>query len=174
MKKIENRSLIILCLFISLTVYSRENNNALSKTLQRKDTVDASIGGTGLAISTNYSRIITVQSSYFINASIGIGTVPSVGGITLPHQLTFNLGQKNSFLELGLGGSFWSGKSDASGYTETLNSYHISPIVGWKKNFENDLVFRAYANPLFHISGEYFIKNYSVIPYLGLALGYDF
>lgn len=132
------------------------------------------MGGTGLFVSVNYSRILLVKSNYFINASVGIGTVPFTGGITLPHQVTFNLGKKSSFLELGIGGSYWSSKSNSSGYTETVNSYQLCPIIGWRKHFNNNLIFRAYANPLFHISGENYIEDYSVVPYLGISLGYSF
>jgi hypothetical protein len=172
----ENRiiSLVGLCLLLSMVVYSQENDNNLSKLVKRKNNIDLTIGGTGLFASVNYNRILLVKSNYFINASVGIGTVPFIGGITLPHQVTFNLGKKSSFLELGIGGSYWNSKSNASGYTETVNSYQLSPIIGWRKHFNNNLIFRAYANPLIHISGEYYIENYSIIPYLGISLGYSF
>jgi hypothetical protein len=173
MKKNRIINLVGLCILLSSMVYSQENDDNLRK-LERKNNIDLTIGGNGLFASINYSRILLTKSNYFINATIGIGTVPFTGGITIPHQITFNLGKKNSFIELGIGGSYWSGKSNASGYTETLNSYQISPIIGWRKHFNNNLVFRVYANPLFHISGEYYIENYSVIPYLGVSLGYSF
>ncbi|MCK5137059.1 MAG: hypothetical protein KAR19_14835 [Bacteroidales bacterium] len=174
MKKKIRFSLIAFCLLLSPIVYSQENNGDLKKILERKNSVDLTIGGTGLFLSVNYSRILAVKSNYFINTSVGIGTVPFIGGISLPHQVTFNLGKKSSFLELGIGGNFWSGKSNSSGYTETINSYHISPIIGWRKNFKNNLVFRAYANPLIYLSGEHFLENLSVTPFLGVSLGYAF
>lgn len=165
--------LIGMCLLLSVTVYSQENNANLRKSVM-KNSIDLTVGGMGLGASINYSRILLVKSKYFINASVGIGTVPSIGGITIPHQLTYNFGKKNSFLELGVGGSYWSGKSNDSGYTETLNSYQLSPIIGWRKHFKNNMLFRIYANPLFHINGEYYIENYEVIPYLGVSIGYNF
>jgi hypothetical protein len=174
MNEIRIVRLVGLFLILSLMAYSQENNSNLRKRVERKNTIDLSVGGNGLFASVNYSRILLVKSDFFITTSVGIGTVPFTGGITLPHQVTFNLGKKNSFLELGVGGSYWSGKSNASGYTETINSYQLSPIIGWRNYFNNNLIFRIYANPLFHISGEYYIENYSVIPYLGISLGYGF
>lgn len=174
MKTIRNNSLIVLCLLLSSMVFSRGNYEDLSKSLKRKNIVDLTIGGTGLFVSANYSRIISVKSNYFIDASVGIGSVPYIGGISLPHQLTFNFGKQSSFWELGVGGTYWSGKSNASAYTETINSYQISPIIGWRKNFKNNLIFRVYANPLIRISGENYIEDYSIVPYLGVSLGYTF
>lgn len=105
---------------------------------------------------------------------IGIGATLFPGGITLQHKVTLNFGKINSFIELGISGSYWLSKSNASGYTETINSYQLSPIIGWRKHLVNNLVFRVYTNPLFHISGEKYIEDYTIIPYLGISFGYRF
>lgn len=170
MKEIRIISLVGLCLLLSVIAYSQENED-LSETV-KKNTVDLTVGGTGLFVSVNYSRILLIKSNYFINTSAGIGTVIMIGGVSVPHQLTFNIGKKSSFLELGIGGTFWTGKSNESGYTDIINSYYISPIVGWRKNFKNNLVFRTYANPLFYISGEK--SEYQITPFMGISLGYSF
>lgn len=174
MKNIKVIGIIISCMLLSSLTYAQGCAGNLSETLQRKNAVDVTLGGTGLAISVNYNKIILVKPNYFVSAAVGIGSVPSVGGLTVPHQLTFNFGKNSNFLEVGLGGTFWSGESNASGYTETLNSYQISPIIGYRKYLKNNFVIRVYANPLIHISGEYYIEDYSIIPYLGLSLGYTF
>ncbi len=168
MRNIKGYILMSFLMAVSTSIFSQENIDL------KKNSVDIAIGGNGLFISTNYSRIVLVKSNYFINTLVGIGTIMSVGGVTLPHQITFNFGENSSFLEVGVGGSFWSGKSNASGYTETITSYQLSPIIGWRKKFKSNLVFRVYANPLFHISGEYFIEDYSVVPFAGVSLGYSF
>ena len=173
MKVIKIIYLMGICLLLSGVIYGQENSDNLRKSV-RKNNIDLTIGGMGLGVSVNYNRILLVKPNYFINASVGLGIVPSIDGITIPHQITYNIGKKNSFLEVGVGGSFWSGKSNESGYTETQNSYHISPIIGWRKHFRNNLIFRIYTNPLIHVSGEYFIENYSIVPYLGVSLGYSF
>jgi len=174
MKRIRSFSLIVFCLLLSSMVFSQEKNYDLNTTLKRKNAIDVTLGGTGLFISANYSRIIAVNSNYFVNVSVGVGSVPMVGGTTLPHQLTINFGKESSFLELGIGGTFWSGKSNASAYTETISLYVLSPVIGWRKIIKNKFVFRAYANPLFHVAGAYYIEDYAVVPYLGVSVGYSF
>lgn len=174
MRKIKVLGIIISCILLSSLTYAQDCAGNLSETLQRENAVDVTIGGTGLAISVNYNKIILVKPNYFVNASVGIGSVPFVGGLTIPHQLTFNFGENSSFFEVGLGGTYWSGESNSSGYTETINSYQLSPIIGYRKYLNNNLVFRAYANPLIHISGEYFVEGSSLVPYFGISIGYTF
>jgi hypothetical protein len=168
----------IICLFgflvLSLMAFSQKNVNKLYKTEIRKNNVDITLGGTGIFISANYNRIVLYKSDYFINASVGIGTVPFAGGTTIPHQLSVNLGKQSSFIELGVGGTYWSGTSNSTGENETLSSYLLYPLIGWRKHFKSNLNFRIYANPLIHISGEHFIEDYTIVPYLGISFGYRF
>ncbi len=160
--------------FINNESFAQESNIVnLTETLKRSNSIDVTFGGTGLLLSANYSRVLFISNSYFVNASIGIGSVPIIGGTSLPGQLTFNYGKESSFLEAGIGATYWKGKSNSSGYTETIESFNISPILGYRKQF-NNIVFRAYVNPIIHISGVYYIENYSIIPYLGISLGYMF
>lgn len=133
--------------------------------------IDITYGGTGLYLSGNYSRKVLVNRYYFLNASLGAGTIIGLGGVTLPHQFTFNYGRRFNFLEAGLGGSFWA----KSGQDESrLYSYSISPIMGYRRNLLNDFVFRVYANPLLRLAGEYFYSDVAFVPYAGISLGYAF
>ena len=106
MRKVRKYNLIILGLLLSSMALSQETHESISKHRIRKNSVDLTLGGSGLFISANYGRIIMVEPNYFLNASVGIGTVIMIGGVSIPHQLTFNFGKKSSFLELGLGGTF--------------------------------------------------------------------
>ncbi len=133
--------------------------------------IDITYGGTGLYISGNYSRKVQVKRYYFLNASLGTGTIIGLGGVTIPHQFTFNYGRQFNYLEAGLGGSFWA----KSGQDEKwLFSYSISPIMGYRRNLLNDFVFRVYANPLLRLAGEYFYSDLVIVPYAGISLGYSF
>ena len=163
------KKVLFTLLLVSTIAFAQEEKRNIIK-----NSVDATIGGMGLGISLNYSRTISVKDNYFIVASAGIGTLPALGGYSIPHQITYNIGSNSSYLELGLGGNYWSGKTNSSGYTETTNSYNLSPIIGWRKHFRNNLIVRVYANPLFHISGEYFYEDNVIVPYLGVSLGYGF
>jgi len=162
------RVLFILLLFSSITFVQAQEKELV------KNSIDITVGGMGLGLSVNYSRMIAVKEKYFVIASAGIGTLPSIGGSSFPHQVTFNLGSNGNYMEVGLGGNYWSGKTNASGYTETTSSYNLSPIIGWRKHFKNNFIVRIYANPLFHVSGAYFYENNAVVPYLGMSLGYGF
>jgi len=164
------KKVLLLLIFISGGVVAQNSNENQIK----KNSFGLSVGGMGLGLAINYSRTIVLKDNYFIEASTGLGALPFVGGYSIPHELTLNLGSESSFLELGLGGNYWYGKTNSSGYTESAYSYQLAPIIGWRKNFKNNLLLRVYANPLFHVSGEYFYENKDVVPYLGVCLGYRF
>ncbi len=107
MKNEKNRIVSIVGLLLSLSIMAYSKENGLKKL--KKNSIDLSLGGTGLFASVNYSRKLSFKSNYFINASIGTGTVPFIGGISFPHQLTFNFRKKNSIqLEAGGHGMFYS------------------------------------------------------------------
>ena len=146
----------------------------MTETLKTRNIIDVTFAGSGLVISASYSRKLLVKPGYFINGTLGVGTVPASGGVTLPHQITFNLGKRKNYLELGVAGTFFTGLSNASGYSERIYSYQFSPLIGYRRIFFNNLVLRAYFNPLFHITGEYYLENYAIIPYGGLSIGHSF
>ena len=136
--------------------------------------LDITYGGAGLFLTVNYSRKYYLHRDYFLNASAGAGTFLGVGGISLPHQLTFNYGKSINYFEVGVGGSFWRGISLSPGNMDVIVSYNISPMIGYRRDLYNDFVLRVYVNPLFHIAGDYFYQTYSIFPYAGISLGYSF
>lgn len=175
-RKIKNHKLFLFILLFPYLAFSQESSNSISELLIRKNAVDLTFAGSGVFLSANYNRVLVAKPSFFVNGSIGIGVIPFDGGINLPQQLTINFGKKTSFLEIGIGGSFWINKSKPF-LTVTKDSYKISPIIGWRKYFKNNLVFRIYAYPLV---GEYFVSDnatmtsYEFKPSLGISLGYAF
>ena len=173
------KRLLLYCLLVvsvALPAHAQEvdRDSAMTETLKLKNNIDITFGGSGLVISANYNRKLLVRPEYYLNASMGIGTVPASGGMVLPHQLSFNLGKRESYLEMGIAGTFSTGTSDASGIIERQYSYQLSPIIGYRRYFFNSMVFRAYLNPFIHIAGVHLIKDYVVIPYAGLSLGHAF
>jgi hypothetical protein len=162
--------------FMLLPVQSQEidRDSAMTEALKYKNTMEIGFGGSGLVISASYRRKLVIRPNYYMNASIGAGTVPLSGGLVVPHQFSVNLGKRKHYLELGAGGSYWTGYSNASGFTERIYSYQVSPIIGYRRHFFNRLVLRIYANTLFHIAGEYYLENWSVIPYAGVSIGHSF
>lgn len=174
MKGIKFLGLIFFCTIFAFESYSQINANDLKNIIDRKNVIDITLAGQGGFLSANYSRILLVKQKYFLLASAGMGVIPFYAGFSLPHQLTFNIGKKSNFLEVGLGGTYLQGKTDSSGFTETTTSYLLSPIVGWRKNFSNNLVLRIYANPLIDVSGASIYEDMVVVPYLGISFGYSF
>ena len=169
---------VLLTIVLLLPLFAASQNTTADLTTQNinRNSIDITVGGTGLFLSTNYNRVLFVQPSYFVNAAVGIGSVIIAGGLTVPHQLTMNFGKKNSFLEVGVGGSYWTGKDDTidPATAKNIHSYNISPILGWRKNISKHFVFRIYASPLIHISGEYIANNQAITAFGGLSFGYSF
>lgn len=142
------------------------------------NTIFFDLGGTGLFSSVNYGRVLGRHDGYFISGIAGIGMFPPLGGtgatLTIPQQFTLSLGRGIHFLEAGLGGTYATGKTNASGYAESWYTYNLSPIVGYRVQFRKRMVFRAYLSPIVHLFGEIFIEDYKVLPYFGLSLGHQF
>ena len=167
-------SFLAVCLLIPAQAQITDRDSALTESLRYKNTVDITFGGSGLVISGNYRRKLIIRPACYMNLSVGVGTVPLSGGVAIPHQLSMNLGRRKNYLELGIAGTYWTGLSNIDGIPERIYSYQFSPLLGYRRHSFNKLVFRAYFNPLFHLSGEYYLGNRPVIPYLGLSLGHSF
>ena len=150
MKSLKILTSVILLLAVTIFANGQVQESGLNTTL-KKNSANITLGGMGMGGSVNYGRNFMIKDSYFLNVSAGMGTLPFVGGTTIPHQITFNIGKQSSFFEIGLGGTYWSGKSNSSGYTESINSYHLSTIIGWEKIFGNNLIFKVYTNPLIRV-----------------------
>jgi len=172
LKKIKIFAIVFLITMFTSSLFGEENN-ITSKNL-RMNVLDVTLLGSGLFTSINYSRVITVKSKYFVMGSLGIGSVIMIGGVSVPHQITLNYGTGSNFLEIGLGGCYWQGKSNASGYQDTISSYILTPIIGWRKNFQIGAVLRVYLSPLVSVDGGPAIENFPVFPYGGLSIGWGF
>lgn len=173
-----NRVLIFILVALQMLLpepaRAQDLDSALTETLKLRNTIEVGFFGSGLVISASYQRKLVIRPSWYMNLAAGIGTVPASGGITLPHQLSFNLGRRKNYLELGIAGTCWTGLSNVSGYTERKYSYQFSPLVGYRRQVYNGMVLRAYLNPLIHVAGEYYLETYTFIPYGGLGFGHSF
>ena len=164
--------LTFLVVLFTLSVLAQKKPFSRQEALQRKNNVSLTLGGNGLFLSLNYDRVLAAKPGFFVDANVGLGFIPMTGGTSFSHQLVFNLGKRTGFLMLGVGGTYLWSKSDASVCTKAKTSYHLSPIVGWKKIFRSHLLFTVYASPLIPVyaSGCY----NPVIPYGGASFGYTF
>lgn len=175
MKTFKKCTVFIAFLFLSTTLFAQEITGDLTQIIKRKNSIDLTVGGTGLGISANYNRIIAVKTTYFTNISIGVGKLPAVQGTTLSQQITWNYGKKNDFFEIGMGGMLWLNYTSGGCASKGGNPYFLTPMMGWRRNFKNNMVFRLYLNPLIDLSEqEMFGRGTAVMPYGGLSLGYSF
>lgn len=156
---------------VAAIIVSISNAFSNDTTAMKKNAISLEIGGNGLFLSANYQRHFPITEKCFLSGEVGIGSVPFVGGLSIPHQITINFGQKNSFFETGVGGSYWTGKTNASGYTEREFSYMVSPIIGYRLQTPKGFLFRGYLSPLISVVGEPFIGNSAVTPMGGISFG---
>ena len=148
--------------------------NYLTISLGKRNAVDFTLAGSGIFASVNYNRIVYVSKSYFVNTSAGIGVVPFFLGSVFPHQASINIGKKRDFLEIGIGGSYFFGKSDGAAMTTSAFSYNFVPSIGYRKHIGTNYVFRVYGMAFMHLAGEYFMDDYPIVPWVGLSFGYRF
>lgn len=145
----------------------------------RKNAIWGELGGNGVLLSVHYGRVMVQKDRYFIAGQVGVGPIPIVWGAIISHQVTFNLGKRTSFLEIGLGGTYltWGNNfsyfSDA-GHSYADHSYNISPILGYRFQSGKGFLLRAYLNPIINLTGAPFYSDYLIVPYLGVGLGYAF
>lgn len=168
---------VFLSLLLTLPALAQKKEFTRQQALQRRNNVTLTLGGNGLFLSVSYDRILVVKSNYFVDASAGIGVFPGIAGGNIPHQIVINKGKRTSFFMIGLGGTYEWHKTDESGFTKSVNSYNLVPIIGWKKFFGSHLLFSIYASPLIHISGINLYGGgygYGVIPYAGVSFGFTF
>ncbi len=165
-------ALIFLVLLFTLPVLAQKKKLTHNEALQRKNSIILTLGGNGIFLSLSYDRVLAAKPGFFVDANVGLGFIPMTGGTSFSHQLVFNLGKRTGFLMLGVGGTYLWSKSDASVCTKAKTSYHLSPIVGWKKIFRSHLLFTVYASPLIPVYARGCYNP--VIPYGGASFGYTF
>ena len=132
------------------------------------------LGGNGMFISANYSRVFIHRPRYFISTQIGVGKGILFWGMTIPHQITIDFGKNKSFLEAGVGGTFWFGNFDLFGTAGKYAIYLVSPILGYRHQFNKGFIFRIYFNPLIPLFGVDEEIRYMIKPYGGISIGYSF
>lgn len=148
----------------------------LSETRPKND-IGINLLGDASLFSFSYERLLIVSSNFLLTGKLGLGYnqegLPSITFclsppcelgpserfekyVTLPHHLTANFGAEKKFLELGIGGTIFSG-----GYVPyVIAGFRVHPLVSDK------LSFRIFAQRRF------FIKNTADIIFIPLGLSF--
>ena len=146
-----------LVLILSLPLKSQTAQEGYSE--PRKNNVNLNILGEASFISVVFERTFSINSQQFIAGRFGLGynaefqfclngpcsTSPK-RFMTIPHQLTANLGKKRNFIEFGIGGTYIVGN--------TTENYFLYPILAWR------------IHP--HKSGKTNFRLIAAVPFSGL------
>jgi hypothetical protein len=168
----KNRFITTLFLIISITTYAQKETEKVFTV--PKNSVYINLNMPFLAPSVEYGRVLHSSTKGFLNGSAGIGSIAVAGGLTVPHQLTFNFGKRSSFFEVGVGGVFWNGTTDSSGFTERESSYNLGPVLGWRKYCKKHFFVRIYMNPLILSPLSNDFEDVFYILNTGFSFGYSF
>jgi hypothetical protein len=158
-------------LLVGQTINENENKDPLNS-------ININFFGGASMLSLNYSRIIPTPIPIFIDTKLGVGynstfelclwgscNTPEKF-ITIPHHITGNLGKKRSFLEFGVGGTFFIGDNSTRTYfVYPIIAYRFIPFKKYRVNF------RIYTHyPIFRAESA---KNIIFVPF-GYSIGLSF
>lgn len=164
--------LLLIALLFSL-IANAQDSLKISKTIQ-KNNIGINIAGEASRVAINYEHNIVLKNHHFVNLGIGIGRneefalwTSGKSYVTFPHHLTYNIGQKRHFFELGVGGTVLVARET------NFNSYFIYPITGYRFQSirQGRLFFRIYLSFLVHTGGEH-PRNFPIPG--GAAIGFTF
>ena len=142
---------------ITLSNISLSNNTLVAQ--RPLNNINVNILGNAPIVSMNYERIFPMNQFFMIATQLGLGYIPSYNKLkltylTVPYNITGNLGKGVYFFEFGIiGAGFYK-------YKEAFNLISLSPMIGYRYQ----PVKRRTAN--FRI----YVMNYNR-PWIGLSLG---
>jgi hypothetical protein len=169
-------SVLLITCFCKSSIAQKLNSAHADSVLNRSSkAVFLEIGGPGIFFSANYDTRFAPKPDGF-GARLGLGYIyaDNADFITVPVQINYLLGKRNSFLELGLGGTFLSfnNKNTSSSFSFVNNAKHNAIVLGTStigyryQPVKGGFNFRAGVNPLFDSS--------TFVLFAGLSFGYCF
>lgn len=170
----------IFLLLISFSILGITYSQSIidSSLIRHQNEVYVSFIGEASIISINYENKFINYKNAFVGAKIGIGYNESfeicINGpcnskhkqfVTVPHEITLNLGSQKNYFEFGLGSTLV--------INDSTNDYLPFFIVGYRyqPRVKNKLMFKVFAN--IRLTSENTNERYWVIP-IGISLGYGF
>lgn len=129
--------LIISSLFIATGCFGQES--------KKHHVISGEVFGLGIILSGNYDYLFGYSKTGFFDARAGFGVFAFGGssGASLPHAITYNLGQGTDHLEIGIGGTYVSG-NDTGGMR--TRGYAFAPfMLGYRHISRSGFHFRIYS-----------------------------
>ncbi len=134
--------LTITLLLISFILFAQSTDDVNVRPL---NSVYLNVFGDASMFSVNYERLFLNERTFILAGKIGAGfyqeikiwknqlTPPKF--LSIPHHITGNIGKRQHFLELGLGGTFLTGSADNIYFLYPIFGYRLSPLKSNKYNF---------------------------------------
>ena len=109
-----------------------------------KSAVSVEFLGLGFGFSGNYDFMFGHSEKGFFDARVGAGYFPGGSFVsstaTIPHAIMYNFGGNRKFLEVGIGGTYFSAVG---------KGYLLSPaIIGYRSITQSGFQFRIYSQLL--------------------------
>lgn len=174
--RIEMRTICILVMLFNISTVLLSQSTSESADSRPLNSIYLNLLGDASLISVNYERQFLVRPNLLISSKLGLGfnnefqlclfggCPPPEKYVTIPHNITGNLGKGRHFLEFGIGGTIISGN--------TRKPYILYPIVGYRflPLKSKKLIFRVFGQ--FPFTGDDDIDIF-FIP-LGVSFGISF
>jgi len=147
----------------------------------RKNSVFAEVGGLGYFISVNYERRFgNSRNNNFAAWRAGVSPMGSIG--TLSTAVSYNIGSKTDFFEVGVGGGYYYGLNNKN--DQNVNYPYFTPTIGYRHLSRSGFMFKTFLSMLSIRQLNYNRYNYNYYqtptisyyfyPYVGFCLGYSF
>ncbi|NOR44668.1 MAG: hypothetical protein GQ534_03700 [Candidatus Delongbacteria bacterium] len=169
------KTLFLILLFIFCFTLFSSQKDSLNYSLESNNNVYLSFLGDGNPVALNYERIFQEKENLFHAFKMGISYYVNFGGaeayeltsdttddsgLIFTNHITFNYGRKYTYLEVGIGTTYYDVRGDYG-----IIAY---PIIGVRRQSNNGSV-RLFCHP-FHIMKD----NVEFIFPVGFSLGISF
>ena len=165
---------IVILLSISFLIV----NYAVSAERGYKNLFSINADAGGFFTHVSYERDFFSTKNYYISGRIGVGTIPFLWGVEIPHRIVFNYYiSENILYGIGMGGVFWFDPNNTSSF-----SYYLNPVVDIRINSDYAKMYKSKVKIMYEMSfspsifiyGNNFFDGYTFPPCLSFGIGYYF
>jgi|WetSurMetagenome_2_1015567.scaffolds.fasta_scaffold90959_2 hypothetical protein len=169
------KRIILLLVFINLVMDISAQDAERLPDPDPMNSINVDLLGNATLIGISYERIIKTSKNSFLAGKLGVGYGKELlldyydtlvtkfpVYLSLPHQVTFNIGKKRHFIEAGIGGTITIGDVSPHYVPYITVGYRLQPL------YAGNIKFRIYGNFLPFNTKNF--RNIYFVPF-GLSLG---